>query len=159
MQETGLIRKAEAIDINAIDAIEKKCFPGATAYSKGQLAYLICKANSTSLVETSAGVIRGFVVALYRRGTRGGYMETLDVDPAFQKQGIGLRLLCAAEEEMRRRGLVFSQLEVSEGNNAAIGLYQKAGYKQKERLVGYYRFEHQGTRDAVRMGKALTAAP
>jgi ribosomal-protein-alanine N-acetyltransferase len=153
--ETAVIRNAEPDDIEAIAAIEKHCFTDATAYPKNQLAYLIYKANSTCLVETCAGVIRGFIVALYRKGTRGGYLETLDVDPAYQGQGIGLRLLCAAEEEMKRLGLSFSQLEVSEGNKTAIALYQKAGYKPKKRLAGYYRFEHHGTRDAVRMVKML----
>jgi ribosomal protein S18 acetylase RimI-like enzyme len=153
--EAAVIRNAEPDDIEAITAIENRCFTKDTAYPKNQLTYLIYKANSTCLVETSAGAIRGFIVALYRKGTRGGYLETLDVDPTFQGQGIGLRLLCAAEEEMKRRRLVFSQLEVSEGNKTAIALYQKAGYKLKKRLAGYYRFEHHGTRDAVRMIKAL----
>ncbi|NLF87986.1 GNAT family N-acetyltransferase [Candidatus Bathyarchaeota archaeon] len=155
MAEAAVIRNAEPSDIEAIVAIENRCFTGATAYPKSQLAYLIYKANSTCLVETCAEVIRGFIVALYRKGTRGGYLETLDVDPAYQGQGIGLRLLFAAEEEMRRRGLNFSQLEVSEGNKTAIALYQKAGYKPKKQLAGYYRFEHHGSRDAVQMVKTL----
>jgi ribosomal protein S18 acetylase RimI-like enzyme len=155
MIEAAAIRKAEPDDIEAIVAIEKRCFTEATAYPKSQLSYLIYKANSTCLVETYAEVIRGFVVVLYRKGTGGGYLETLDVDPAYQGQGIGLRLLFAAEEEMKRRGLSFSQLEVSEGNKTAIALYQKVGYKPKKRLAGYYRFEHHGSRDAVRMIKTL----
>ncbi len=155
MTGAAVIRKAEPGDIEAVAVIEKRCFAEATAYPKSQLAYLIYKANSTCLVETCAEVIRGFIVALYRKGTRGGYLETLDVDPAYQGQGVGLRLLCAAEEEMKRRGLSFSQLEVSEGNKTAIALYQKAGYKPKKLLEGYYRFEHHGSRDAVRMVKTL----
>jgi ribosomal protein S18 acetylase RimI-like enzyme len=155
MTETAVIRNAEPTDIDAIDAIEQRCFDGATAYPKNQLAYLIFKANSTCLIEAKGDIIRGFIVALYRNGTHGGYLETLDVDPTFQGQGIGFRLLCAAEEEMRLRELKFSQLEVSEGNKAALALYQRAGYKPKKRLVGYYRFEHHGTHDAVRMVKNL----
>ncbi|MCW4000458.1 MAG: GNAT family N-acetyltransferase [Candidatus Bathyarchaeota archaeon] len=155
MTAAVLIRNAELGDIEAIAAIEQRCFSGATAYPKSQLTYLIYKANSTCLIETSGGAIRGFIVALYRKGTSGGYLETLDVDPTFQGQGIGFRLMSAAEQEMRRRGLRFSQLEVSEGNKTAIALYQKAGYKVKERLIGYYRFEHHGTCDAIRMVKQL----
>lgn len=155
MTEAGQIRKAEPSDIETIAEIERRCFAGATAYPKSQLAYLICKASSTSLVETCGVVIRGFIVALYRKGTRIGYLETLDVDPAFQGLGIGFRLLAAVEEEIKRRGLKFSQLEVSEGNRGAIALYQRAGYKPKKRLVGYYHFKHHDTYDAVRMVKEL----
>ena len=148
-------RKANSNDVDGIAEIEKKCFHGATAYSKRQLEYLILKANSTSIVESNSDGVIGFIIVLYRRGTQIGYLETLDVDPAFQSQGIGLKLLLAAEEDIKSHGLKFSQLEVSEGNEAAIELYQKAGYKQKKRLGGFYRFEHHGTCNAVRMIKAI----
>jgi len=154
-KKPSFTRRADANDVDVIAEIEKKCFSGATAYSKRQLAHLILKANSTSIVESNSDGVMGFIIVLYRRGTQIGYLETLDVDPAFQSQGIGLKLLLAAEEDIKSRGLKFSQLEVSEGNEAAVGLYQKAGYKQKKRLVGFYKFEHHGTFNAVRMIKAL----
>ena len=75
--------------------------------------------------------------------------------PTFAKLGIGLRLLTFAEIDMRKRGKRWSLLEVSEGNKAALKLYKKAGYTLKERVKGYYRYEHRGTRDALRMVKAL----
>jgi ribosomal protein S18 acetylase RimI-like enzyme len=72
---------------------------------------------------------------------------------------VGISLLAAAEEDMKQRGMKFAQLEVSEGNEPAINLYQKAGYTIKQRLVGFYRFAHNGTCDAVRMVKPLFKAP
>jgi len=149
------IRKANPNDIAEIVEVEKKCFPGPTAYTKSQLAYLVLKANSTSLVEYDSGRLSGFVIILYRKVSQIAGIETIDVDPAYKNRGVGQRLLQAAEDDMKRRGVCFSQLEVSEGNKAAIGLYQKAGYQQKEKLCNYYVFEHNGTRDAVRMIKAL----
>ncbi len=150
------IRKAIATDIDAIVEIEKRCFPGATAYPKPQLAYLILKANSTCLMETAGPIVKGFVIVLYRKGSKIGCIETIDVDLPHQNQGIGTRLLAAAETDMKSRGIKSSQLEVSEGNKPAILLYQKAGYTIKERLLGYYKYEHCGTHDAVRMVKALS---
>jgi ribosomal-protein-alanine N-acetyltransferase len=82
-------------------------------------------------------------------------IETIDVDPDFKNRGIGLKLLKAAEIDMRRRGMRWSQLEVSEGNEAALKLYKNAGYTFKERIEGYYKFEHNGTHNAIRMVKAL----
>ena len=149
------IRSANAADIEAITEIEKKCFPEPIAYSKRQLKYLLLDANSTSLVESQDGVIRGFVIVTYRRGSATGHVETIDVDPTYKKQGTGLRLLGAAEEDMRRRGKRCSQLEVSEGNEAALKLYTKSGYTHKERIKRYYRYEHNGTRDAIRMVKTI----
>jgi ribosomal-protein-alanine N-acetyltransferase len=154
-QETSIIRKATANDIDAIVEIEKKCFSPPTAYSKPQLTYLILKAKSTCLVETTLGVLRGFIIVLYRKSSLVGAIETIDVDPSCRSQGIGLKLLAAAEADMKNRGMKTSQLEVSERNEAAIKLYQKAGYTIKVRLINYYKFDHCGTRHAIRMVKAL----
>ncbi|MCW4002555.1 MAG: GNAT family N-acetyltransferase [Candidatus Bathyarchaeota archaeon] len=149
------IRKATPNDIDQISAIEKKCFEGPRAYAKRRLAYLALEANSTCLVMTEEGDILGFIIVLYRKGSCIANIETIDVDPQFQKQGIGMSLLVAAEADMKKRGMKISQLEVSERNEAAIKLYQKAGYTAKERLINYYKFEHCGTRHAIRMVKAL----
>ena len=149
------IQIANANEIDAIFEIEQKCFPGKVGYSKRQLEYLILNANSDCLVEKQDGVIRAFLIVTYRQGSFTCNIETIDVDPAFKNRGIGLKLLKAAEMDMRRRGMRWSQLEVSEGNEAALKLYKNAGYTFKERIEGYYKFEHNGTHNAIRMVKAL----
>lgn len=151
----SIIRPATGDDLDAISEIEQKCFPGPIAYSKPQLAYLLLRANSAAFLETCGGTIRGFVIVTYRRGSRTGHIETIDVNPTYAKLGIGSRLLTFAEEDMRKHRKRWSQLEVSEGNKAALRLYKKAGYTLKERVKRYYRYEHRGTRDALRMAKAL----
>jgi ribosomal protein S18 acetylase RimI-like enzyme len=149
------IRKANVGDLEAILEIEKKCFPGSIAYSKGQLSYLLLQANSVTFVEVCRNIIRGFVIVAYREGSSIGHIETIDVDPAYAKLGIGLKLLTYAEDDMRKNGKKWSLLEVSEGNKVALRLYRKAGYAVKDRIKKYYRYEHAGTRDALRMIKAL----
>jgi ribosomal protein S18 acetylase RimI-like enzyme len=149
------IEPAKTSEIDEIFNIEQKCFPGKVGYSKGLLEYLILNANSTCLVEKQDGVIRGFLIVTYHRGSLTCHIETIDVDPAFKNKGIGLRLLEAAEIDMKEKGMKFSQLEVSEGNEAAFNLYKKAGYTVKERIEGYYKFEHNGTCNALRMVKPL----
>jgi ribosomal protein S18 acetylase RimI-like enzyme len=146
---------ANADEIDAIVKIEKKCFPGKAAYSKRQLERLILNVDSDCLVEKEAGVIRAFLIITYCQRSLTCNIETIDVDPAFKNRGIGLKLLKAAETEMKRRSMRWSQLEVSEGNEAALKVYRKAGYTFKERLEGYYKFEHNGTRSAIRMVKEL----
>jgi ribosomal-protein-alanine N-acetyltransferase len=146
---------ANADEIDAIVEIEKKCFPKKVAYSKRQIEYLILNANSDCLIEKEDGVIRAFLIVTYRQRSLTCNIETIDVDPSFKNRGIGLKLLKAAELEMKRRGMRWSQLEVSEGNEAALKVYKNAGYTFKERLEGYYKFEHNGTHNAIRMGKEL----
>jgi len=149
------IQLANANEIDAIFEIEQKCFPGKVGYSRRQLEHLILNANSDCLVEKRGGVVRAFLIVTYRQGSLTCNIETIDVDPAFKNKGIGLKLLKAAEIDMKRRGMRWSQLEVSEGNEAALKLYRKAGYTFKERIEGYYKFEHNGTHNAIRMIKTL----
>jgi ribosomal protein S18 acetylase RimI-like enzyme len=146
---------AKANEIAAIVEIEQKCFPGKVGYSKRHLEHLILNANSDCLVEKQDGVIRAFLIVTYRQRSLTCNIETIDVNPAFKNRGIGLKLLKAAEIDMKRRGMRWSQLEVSEGNEAALKVYKNAGYRFKERLEGYYEFEHNGTCNAIRMVKAL----
>lgn len=150
------IRYAKPNDIDAIFEIEKKCFPSRIGYSKHELAYLILHAKSVCLLETRGEIVRGFLITNYRAGSLLGRIVTIDVDPVFQNQGIGLRLLKKAEADMKLRGMRWSQLEVSETNKAAIALYAKAGYVFKEKIEGYYKSKQHGSCDAIRMIKAFS---
>lgn len=82
-------------------------------------------------------------------------IETLDVDPRYHGQGIGLRLLKAGEEEVIAAGMKSIRLEVSINNLPALRLYEKAGYRTTEFLSYYYLNQHDGTRHAYRMVKRL----
>lgn len=91
----------------------------------------------------------------YKKNSLLGRVITIDVDPAFQNQGIGLKLLKSGEAHMKQRGMHCSQLEVSENNKAAITLYQKAGYVFKEKIEDYYESNQQIPNDAIRMIKTF----
>jgi [ribosomal protein S18]-alanine N-acetyltransferase len=155
MSSLSRIRTATFDDFERIVELERLCFPREHAYSRRQLRYLLTKAHSMVLVETLNGVVRGFVIILFRRGTTVAGIETINVDPMLRKKGIGLRLLSSAEEHLRKRGICRIRLEVAITNTAAIALYKHAGYHQLMLLKKYYHFTHQGSRDAYRMIKEL----
>jgi ribosomal protein S18 acetylase RimI-like enzyme len=155
MQETTHIRKASPNDFERIIDLENTCFTSDLAYTRRQLRHLLIKANSTVLVETTKTIVRGFIIILYRKGTRVAGIETIDVDPAYRKQGVGLRLLNAAEENIRKKGIHKIRLEVSTTNYAAIMLYENAGFKKIALLKNYYLYNHDDSRDAIRMIKEL----
>jgi ribosomal-protein-alanine acetyltransferase len=155
MQKTSRIRTAVPGDFEHIVSIENACFTENLAYTRRQLRYLLINAHSTVLVETHNTIIRGFVIVLYRKRTRVAGIETIDVDPAYRKQGVGLRLLNAAEECLRKKGIHKIRLEVSITNHAAIMLYEDAGFKKIALLKNYYLYDHDDSRDAIRMIKEL----
>jgi ribosomal-protein-alanine N-acetyltransferase len=150
------ISYAKPSHVDAIFKIEKKCFPGSIGYSKYELAYLLSHEKSICLIETQGKNVRAFLIATYSLRSLRAKIVTVDVDPSFQNQGIGSRLLEKAEYEMKQKGMRWSELEVSENNKAAIALYTKAGYKFKEKIKDYYKSNHYSSFDALRMIKALS---
>ena len=155
MTDSGNVRRSSLHDFKRIIELEHLCFPGDLAYSKRQLRYLFTKANSTVLVETNNKVIRGFIIVLYRKGSRVAGIETINIDPQYRKKGVALRLLNAAEVDMKKKGIKKIRLEVSSTNHAAINLYKNAGFQKKSVLKNYYNYDHEGSHDALRMTKEL----
>jgi ribosomal-protein-alanine N-acetyltransferase len=155
MPHPARIRTATAKDLERIVELENLCFPKEHAYSRRQLRYLLAKAHSTVLVETSNRVVRGFLIILYKKGTTVAGIETINVDPAHRNKGIGQRLLSAAEEHLRKKGIRKIRLEVAITNTVAINLYEHVGFQKTRLLRHYYHYYHEGSRDAYRMVKEL----
>lgn len=154
--DNGLIRKIVEDDLSEIVNIEKKCFNNYIAYTPKQLKYLITKANSNCLLEHIKDITRGFIIILYKKNTEVAGVETLNVDPLHQGKGIGKKLLHAAQEEMINRDIKKIRLEVSVGNQKAINLYEKLGFRKIALLKNYYYYEHNESHDAFRLVKDLT---
>ena len=132
--QSGTIRKINYIDLPKVIELERKCFENLLAYSPDQLKYLITKANSNCLGECNSETLRGFIIVLYKKGTKIAGIETLNVDPKYHGNGIGYKLLNAAESDMSTEGIKKIRLEVSTGNLNAIKLYKKFGFKKEEYL-------------------------
>jgi ribosomal protein S18 acetylase RimI-like enzyme len=64
-----------------------------------------------------------------------GFVAYMAVEPNFRRAGVGAALLAAAEDEARKRGLPHVALMVTEENEAARALYERAGYRTERRLL------------------------
>jgi ribosomal-protein-alanine N-acetyltransferase len=155
MEEPTIIRTARRKDFNRLVELENICFPKEHAYNRRQIRYLLTEANSSVLVESQDSHIRGFIIILYRKGTMVAGIETINVDPAYRRAGIGNRLLKTAENIAKKKGIGTLRLEVAVTNHAAINLYEKAGFTKVKLLKDYYYFDHKGSRDGYRMIKYL----
>jgi ribosomal-protein-alanine N-acetyltransferase len=67
------------------------------------------------------------------------FVQTIGVDPAYQRHGIGGRLLQNLLDESERRGCRLLDLEVRDGNDAAIAMYERFGFRAIGRRRGYYQ--------------------
>jgi ribosomal protein S18 acetylase RimI-like enzyme len=64
-----------------------------------------------------------------------GFIAYMAVEPSARRYGIGSRLLSAAEDEARRRGLPYIGLMVTDDNAAAREMYERAGFLTERRLL------------------------
>ncbi|MEO9634690.1 MAG: GNAT family acetyltransferase [Parasphingorhabdus sp.] len=90
--------------------------------------YRLALANETSAIllaradrDLVASVMTGF------DGHR-GWVYYLAVDPGHQKQGLGRKMMEAAEQWLRARDAPKIQLMVRDDNDRAIGFYNALGY-------------------------------
>lgn len=106
------------------------------------------------VAERGPGVLAGYALVVFRKGSRLARLYSIAVDPAERRQGVGGRLLQAAEEASAAAGANELRLEVRTDNRAAIAAYEGAGYEPIGRYEAYYE-DHA---DALRLAKGLVAA-
>ncbi|HEY7912830.1 MAG TPA: GNAT family N-acetyltransferase [Blastocatellia bacterium] len=76
----------------------------------------------------SSGHVIGILIAS-RIAPGVGHIGQISIHPAFQKQGLGRRLLYGAMAEFERCGLGRVTLAVTGANTAAVNLYETSGFR------------------------------
>jgi len=84
-----------------------------------------------------------------------GHILTIDVAPTARRQGIGMRLMAAAETRIRQQACEAIYLETAVDNAAGIAFYKRLGYSVLSTIPRYYNHRL----DALVMGKKLRASP
>jgi ribosomal-protein-alanine N-acetyltransferase len=82
------------------------------------------------------------------------YVQTIGVDTERRRNGIGTALLVDLLDEAARRGCPRVDLEVRDGNDDAIRLYENHGFRRIGVRRGYYQ---PSGADAVVMRRDATA--
>ncbi len=135
-----LVREYEPRDLKPLCTLDRQCFPAKIAYPLATMRETIDRKGAYTLIaEDASGSIAGFVVA-GRGSPRIGYVATLDVAPPFRRQGLGTRLMQAAEERLRDLGLWKIRLETAT-SNPARHLFEKLGYECVGKIERYYEDE------------------
>ncbi len=150
----GQVRSARREDVAATAALEQACFTTHRLHRR-QLQYLQRAPGAVFLVGEVDGAVVAEGIGLIRRGRRGlsGRIYSLAVSPPARGHGLGRRLLEAMIQAMDARGVVRVYLEVESDNAAAIGLYEKSGFRRIGTLPNYYG----PARDGVHMLREMPA--
>jgi ribosomal-protein-alanine N-acetyltransferase len=149
------IREYAPADLSALYALDQVCFVPEIAYSLEELQYFIEQRDSLTLV-AQAEQVAGFSI-VERPHTRSRYFAhliTMDVAPAWRKQGVGSALMRAMEIRLLEERISRIRLEVAVDNLPAQRFYRSFGYEERGRVEAYY----PGNVDALVMEKELSAA-
>ena len=144
------IRQAKLYDVPAISRIEQESFD--SPWSADEI--------TKDVMSKDGGI---YVAVIESDGEKAGYAEmrtvageaqiyNIVIDRAFRGKGLGEMLLRHLIDKAKETGCSLVTLEVRGGNEAAMELYHKLGFKEVGRRRGYYA---KGGEDAVLMDLAL----
>jgi ribosomal protein S18 acetylase RimI-like enzyme len=144
-----VLRPCTRADLPVLYEIDRSCYAPEVAYSRGTLKAFLEQEGVRCLMAFVEGRPAGFVMAFWQGEE--GHLITLDVLARYRRKGIGSTLLLAIEEQMRRAGVSWVELETSVANATAIAFWTHHGYRITGTLPGYY----SDRTDAYLMAKRL----
>jgi len=134
-------------DLAAIRSIERVAFPQ-DGWPLLEMVGMLTFASVERWKAEDGERLVAFVAADIRKSQNLAWITTLSVDPDYQRQGLGNRLMEKVEGLV---GVKNMRLSARASNTAAIQLYQRRGYEQVDVWPEYY----SGKEDAVVMEKML----
>jgi ribosomal protein S18 acetylase RimI-like enzyme len=147
-----VIRSARPGDIDHLLDIEKRSFTS-DRLSPKSLRRFLTQTKARCLVAVEGRTVLAYALVLFPPRAAHARLYSFAVDPSGRGRGIGKRLLAAAEQAARDGDRTRMRLEVRDGNDVAIQLYQNAGYAPFGRIKGFY----DDGAHAIRMEKTVAA--
>ena len=132
----SVIRKMTLADVEQVSAIDQVSFSLPWPKSSFHFELTDNPASRCWVVEVDGRVAAMLVAWLIVDEI---HIATIATHPDFRKQGIGKKLLSHVLQAAKAEGALTSFLEVREGNDAAIAMYEKFGYVESGRREGYYK--------------------
>ena len=128
----------------------------ASAWTEASILQMLAHPGSVAMI-AGAGTPRqigGF--ALAQVAADEAEILSIGVTPAWQRQGVGLKLIEGVKRAAVKSGARRLFLEVAESNAAALALYRKAGFSEKGRRQGYYAKPGAKAEDAILLGTEVS---
>lgn len=131
-------REAIKSDIPSLVALENESFDS-DQLSDRNFKYFIELSHGLTVVQEDDGLIKGYGILLFHKGTALARLYSLAVGQQFRGQGLGQKLLVKLEQMAMERGCTYIRLEVKTSNNEAIKLYKNMGYRKFAHKTDYYQ--------------------
>ena len=123
-----------------------------TGWNAEAIARLLEHPGSIALVACTATPLRIGGFALAQVAADEAEILTIGVTHAWQRHGLGARLIGGLERAGRNAGAKRLFLEVAASNAAALQLYKSTGFGEVGRRKGYYTTP-TGAEDAIQLRK------
>ncbi len=94
-------------------------------------------------IDADDGTLAGAVIATH--DGRKGWINRLAVHPEYRRQGVGMRLIEAAEAVLSEAGITLTAAIIEPGNAASFATFMKAGYQD---LPGAHYVTKRESKDA-----------
>ncbi len=154
LERQPVYRPATTGDLDALVALEEKAF-STDRLTRRNFTWMIRKAHAFFLVVEIDGVLAGYTLLLFHKGTSLARLYSIAVDKAFRGAGLARELLVRSEAAAVENDCVYLRLEVHPDNAGAIALYEQAGYFR----FGLYRQYYDDNSDALRYEKRVLFEP
>lgn len=139
------LRPATLDDLPALVELEDRCFDY-DRLSRRNFQWMITRANASLILAEGDGRLFGYSLVLFHQGTSLARLYSIAIDPRARGNGLGQKLLQAAEASARGHDCAYLRLEVRPDNKAAIGLYERNGYSPFARVQDYYQDHSEALR-------------
>lgn len=150
-------------DLNRVMTINEECLP--ENYSTFFYRDLYQRFPKTFIVAEADGAIQGYIMCRIERGlskfktfrtARHAHVVSIAVMEAYRRRGIASEILLKAMENgVEAYNVTECFLEVRASNQLAIALYEKLGFTNVNRKLGYY----MDGEDALVLAKPLKEEP
>jgi ribosomal protein S18 acetylase RimI-like enzyme len=115
--------------------LEKLCF-GRDAWPWIDTLAALTFPQTVRLKAVANDRVVGFIIGDRRRLKRTGWIASIGVHPNYRRRGIGRNLLEVCEDLLAMPRI---RLSLRPSNDAALRLYQQAGYVRIDTWTRYYR--------------------
>lgn len=140
-----IIRRALRTDLEAIFALEQRCF-SYDQIGKRSFAHLLKQQSSLFWCAELDGQLVGYAIVLTRKNSRKWRLYSLATAPEARGKGVARGLVAAWLQEAKQQAIQILSLEVKCDNKAAIQLYRQIGFEVVDVLPSYYSDGSDGYR-------------
>jgi [ribosomal protein S18]-alanine N-acetyltransferase len=143
----------EVVEIEESSGLSRWGWAAYYAELQGRHRDLMFVARLNNPERRGVSTLAGYIVA--RMGADELHINNVAVRDEYRRRGIGQELLSKIIEQGRRLQTKVAFLELRAGNDAALALYEKCGFKVSARRKKYYS---EPVEDALVMTVELTEA-